>query len=62
MNTQAGHLCGTVITVAMDMGVQPILDNISWNNISRVVVMDKDKYVEGIVSTLDVLKHFLNSG
>ena len=55
MHTHVGHLCRPVISMDMDMPVHEIIKNTSWEEISSVVVVDKDKKVIGIITEKDIL-------
>jgi acetoin utilization protein AcuB len=55
MDTQVTHLCRPVVTVDKDAPVTEILSNITRENLSSVVVLDKDKKVIGLITENDLL-------
>ena len=55
MKTQIAHLCRPVVTVDMDTLVDEVMNDVSWDNVSSAVVIDKDKKVIGIITEKDLV-------
>ena len=55
MHTQISKLCGPVKSVDVDTTVENILNDINWDKMSSVAVVDKNKNVIGIISERDML-------
>ena len=55
MQTQIGQLCRSVESVSKDTSIQELLDTISWDRITCIVVFDDDKQVVGVLTEKDMV-------
>lgn len=55
MHTQISKLCRPVKSVDVDTTVENILNDINWDEMSSVAVVDKNKNVIGIITERDML-------
>lgn len=55
METLISQLCKEVKSVGRDTNAQELIDTISWDKISCVVVYDEDKQVIGVITEKDMV-------